>query len=331
MYARQSDAMTYMRRMGRADFFITMTCNPKWTEIASNLLPGQEAKDRPDVVTRVFRQKLKKMVDLLKKGLFGNVQAWLYSVEYQKRGLPHAHILIWLTSADRVRPDQIDQVVSAELPSKGDDPDLHNIVMAHMIHGPCGAINRSSPCMAEGQCSKNFPKNFCAVTEVAEDSYPRYRWRKPEEGGNTGVLPMRQRGHSVQQEVTNQWVVPYNPVLLRIFNCHINVEICTSIKSIQYVLKYVTKGTDQAVFQRTEHSREPIDEIALYQNARYVSSTEVAWRILEHPVHEHFPPVFGLAEHLENGQRVVFNEQNAHKRAQGPAPSTTLSLLRPLP
>ena len=95
MFERQSDAMAYVRRMGRADLFITFTTNPKWTEIIENLLAGQDPQDRPDIVARVFRQKIKKLMDFLKKGGFGKLRAYLYSIEYQKRGLPHAHILTW--------------------------------------------------------------------------------------------------------------------------------------------------------------------------------------------------------------------------------------------
>ena len=44
-----------------------------------------------------------------------------------------------------------------------------------------------------------------------------------------------------------------------------------------------------------------VDEISDYQNARYVSSNEAAWRILEFPIHERDPLVQQLAVHLENG------------------------------
>ena len=59
------------------------------------------------------------------------------------------------------------------------------------------------------------------------------------------------------------------------------VELCMSIKSIKYVLKYIQKGCDQAMFalQSTQ-----VDQIADYQNARYVSSNEAAWRILDFPI-----------------------------------------------
>ena len=105
-------------------------------------------------------------------------------------------------------------------------------------------------------------------------------------------------------------------------NCHCNVELCMSIKSIKYVLKYVHKGCDQAMFALRSSQ---VDEISDYQNARYVSSNEAAWRILEFPIHERDPPVQQVAVHLENGQRVYFTEDNALVRASGNPPKTTLT------
>ena len=51
------DAMAIVRKYGKPDLFITMTCNPKWCEIEENLLPGQSASDRPDIVARVSNIK----------------------------------------------------------------------------------------------------------------------------------------------------------------------------------------------------------------------------------------------------------------------------------
>ncbi len=50
----------------------------------------------------------------------------------------------------------------------------------------------------------------------------------------------------VEMEVDNSWVVPYCPVLSRMFNSHVNVEFCSSVKSIKYICKYVNKGSDMA-------------------------------------------------------------------------------------
>src|ERR1043165_9341430 len=95
--------------------FITFTCNPTWDEIKELLLPGQSSSDRHDITTRVFKQKLKSLMDLIvKHHVFGETRCWMYSIEWQNRGLPHAHILIWLI--EKVTPDQIHQIISAEIP-----------------------------------------------------------------------------------------------------------------------------------------------------------------------------------------------------------------------
>lgn len=71
-------------------------------------------------------------------------------------------------------------------------------------------------------------------------------------------------------EVDNKWVVPYNPLLSKAFNAHINVEICTSIKSIKYICKYINKGSDMAVFGLANNDPNRLDEISQYQLGRYV-------------------------------------------------------------
>ena len=67
------DAMALITAFGKPHIFLTITCNPKWPEITDNLLPGQKPEDRPDLVTRVFHLKLRKLLDdyerkLLRKG-----------------------------------------------------------------------------------------------------------------------------------------------------------------------------------------------------------------------------------------------------------------------
>ena len=109
-----------------------------------------------------------------------------------------------------------------------------------------------------------------------------------------------------QKVIDNRWVVPYNPWLLRHLKCHLNVEICSSVKSIKYVLKYVHKGCDQATFQVKDP---PVrGEVTDYINARYLGSTEAAWQILQLTMHGRHLAVFQLAVHLENGQRVFFTD-----------------------
>ena len=162
-----------------------MTCNPNWPEIRDQLLPSQSPHHRPDIIARVFQLKKNVMIKILTKNcIFGKAIAYVSSIEWQKRGLPHAHILLWLDPRHQIRPASIDAAISAELPNPENDSELHQIILTHMIHGPCGSLNPSSPCMRDGACSKMYPKEFLDQTESGIDGYPHYRRRKPEEGGH---------------------------------------------------------------------------------------------------------------------------------------------------
>jgi len=94
--------MAICREFHKPDLFITMTCNPKWSEIETELLPGQTAQDRPDLVARVFKLKMESFLDaVLKVQIYGEVAAHMAVVEWQKRGLPHLHLLLILRNCDR--------------------------------------------------------------------------------------------------------------------------------------------------------------------------------------------------------------------------------------
>ena len=113
------DAMSIIRKYGKSDLFITFTCNPEWIEIKRELKPFQKPNDRPDLIARVFNLKMKEITnDLFKKQIFGKCLAHLYVIEFQKRGLPHAHILIVLANEDKIQLNDIDLIVSAEIPIK---------------------------------------------------------------------------------------------------------------------------------------------------------------------------------------------------------------------
>jgi hypothetical protein len=55
-------------------------------------------------------------------------------------------------------PDDINNIISAEIPAETDDKQLHHLVKTHMIHGPCGLANRSSPCMKMVRALNFSPK-----------------------------------------------------------------------------------------------------------------------------------------------------------------------------
>src|SRR5580698_4045704 len=135
MAQNYQDAMAIVRNYGKPDYFITMTCNPKWPEISDNLIEGQSSEFRPDLIARVFKLKLQELLeDICKKHVLGTPTAIVHVIEFQKRGLPHAHILLILKTEDKPNnTESIDNVISAEIPDISSHPRLHAIVTKHMI------------------------------------------------------------------------------------------------------------------------------------------------------------------------------------------------------
>src|SRR5882757_7114127 len=80
------------------DLFITFTCNSQWPEIKRALLPCQTPADCPKLIDRVFNMyKTSLICDLTKNNIFGTSLAYIYTIEFQKRGLPHMHLLLTLS------------------------------------------------------------------------------------------------------------------------------------------------------------------------------------------------------------------------------------------
>lgn len=236
MREKYHEAMAIVVKFGKPDFFITMTCNPNWPEIRENHFNSLQQSDRPDLITRVFSIKLKTLIDdIIKKGVFGTVKAFVYTIEFRKRGLPHAHMLFILTDDYKIdTAEKIDRYICAEIPNFDCEPELYETVIQTMIDGPCCEQNPYAPCMENNECIKKFSKQFSQYTIAEVNGYPIYRRRKGVE------VQLRNRTED------NRFVVPFNKFLTRKYNCHISVESCQTVKAIKYIFKYIYKGYDCA-------------------------------------------------------------------------------------
>ncbi|XP_075099108.1 uncharacterized protein LOC107798197 [Nicotiana tabacum] len=166
-------------------------------EIKEHLIPTDESHNRPDLISRVFREKIEEFKkDILKRNIFGKVAAFMYTVEFQKRAA-------------------YNNIISAEIPDENAEPDLHSLVLKHMMHGPCGNLNPTNSCMKK--------KGYCK------------------------------------------------------FDCHLNVEICSDIKVVKYLYKYICKGHDKIAF--SVHNNDTNAEIDEIKAARWVSPPEAMWRL----------------------------------------------------
>jgi len=226
----------------------------------------------------------------------------IWVIVFQKRGLPHCHLLLILANKDKPQTiEDINKIVSSKIPDATLHPKAHETVKSCMLHGPCGPTHPMAPCMDQdtAKCTKEFPKPYSEATKQNNNGYPIYqRSKKPNNAVNKNGF-----------EFDNSRVVPFNYYLCTKYNAHINVEVCSSVTAVKYLFKYVYKGHDRVKFGFTENKQEEgNDEITNYLDGRYVSASESAWRILKFPMSGQYPATTRLSIHLENQQAVVFKE-----------------------
>ncbi|XP_055871668.1 uncharacterized protein LOC129923663 [Biomphalaria glabrata] len=324
-YAEQfEDAMAIVRRFGSPDFFITMTCNPEWPEIKEaarivteeGFVIQQRAQDRPDLVARVAKLKFETIIEeLYKKQIFGKVAAYVYTIEFQKRGLPHMHLLLIMRSEDKVHnPDELDDLISAEIPDNT-DPELRELVLKWMIHNPCGEHDLYASCMKNHNgkihCRFDFPKPFQETTSLVDDEKPKLRRRydsrldqqSPEFSHELAVYRKDKSGRRITRD--NRHVAPYNAYLLKLFNCHINVEFVGSIRAVKYLYKYIYKGHDCAYIKIVEEQKRiNYNEPDTYIEGRCITPPEACWRLSGNELQKKSHVVQRLDIHLPGHYRM---------------------------
>ena len=298
------NSMAICRKVGRPDFFITMTCNPRWPEITKTLakyfVKGTTANDIPTIVTDVFHTKVKELIkDLVEGQVLGPIVNYVYTIEFQKRGLPHAHILAALRSDCKLlEPGDIDRFITAELSDT--DSSLRYYQLRHMMHGPhvdglqCWDKEKK-------ECSKKFPKQFCDETDMTKDGFPKYRRRD----NRDKLYAYHAKRNGKVQYVDNRMVVPHNPFLLKKYDCHLNVNYCFSVRAVKYIHKYIHKLHDRARMEMKQHETKEVEK---YIDSRYIGPMEAAWRLNAIPLHDKSHTVVRLPVHLDDQQYVTFEE-----------------------
>ena len=98
---------------------------------------------------------------VLKQGIFGPCVAHVYSIEFQKCGLPHMHTLLFLKNEYKlISPEAVDSIISAQWPDPITQPRLFKNVKKFMVHQPCEVLKPDTPCMKNNKCIHGYPKPF---------------------------------------------------------------------------------------------------------------------------------------------------------------------------
>ena len=105
----------------------------------------------------MFQLQLNTLIHLTENHVLGISVAHIHVMEFQKRGLPHCNVLLILNNISKLQElEDIDNIISAELPDAEQQPELFQTIKNTVIHGPCGGLHINSPCMSENECRKDL-------------------------------------------------------------------------------------------------------------------------------------------------------------------------------
>ena len=109
-------------------------------------------RTNPVTTARHFQYRLEclmKDITLSDAKPLGEVLHFFYRIEFQQRGSPHAHGVLWIKDAPNLNTDDaktitnfVDKYISAVLPLEQDDPELFNLVTHLQRHTHSAACKK---------------------------------------------------------------------------------------------------------------------------------------------------------------------------------------------
>ena len=252
---RQAEVRAMCREFGDPDLMVTFTFVNKWDEVSATEQGLRELFNFPLDIRFCPMETLMIWKDRFsdaKKGKFGQlmtalgfgpVKHFIWRLEFQVRGAPHVHALIWL--ANRIPLAQLEKIMFATKPSPDDSPKLSCLVNGPMVH-TC-SLQRCKRGDPNARCRYGFPKAPCRDIHVSDD----------------GVLALPRGSDDAR-------IVEYSPALLLKWGGHCHIHVLRtqehpecSPNAIYYIVKYnfknepslrVDAGSD-ANFATLLHSR----------------------------------------------------------------------------
>jgi hypothetical protein len=240
----------------KCGFFITFTFNCGCPEICTLIGNTANPADYPDLCCRLSTLKFRQLLKLCSgpNGLFGPVKGWLWSLEYQKRGNKHWHLVLMLDPAMKVdtsTPEFVDQYISAKVPAEPviGEPDYeskkyyYDLVTSLYIHdcednpqAACRVVRPNGDCRFGLPVARHSERTVLHQTTQAGVTYAR-----PSENQGGNAFFKRCSGGRMKL-IDSRYVVPHNRVLTMLMGCHICVEFITQYSIWFYLFKYSYKA-----------------------------------------------------------------------------------------
>jgi hypothetical protein len=276
------NALQLISNFGSPHVFLTLTCNPNWPEIQSQLLQGQTAFNRFDVTVPVFKARLDMLCANIRRGKYfhgSKLTYELHVIEYQYRGLPHAHMVFRLEDGvDTDNPDRnalidfVNKYFIAEMPRfEGEE---HQNVF-HTEGTPPFTNAYKEKCR---ETVRKHNKHKCAVAingcKKADSDLCRRGYSNTETRPNTYLDETTDRIVYRRRHESDLLIVPYNLPMMMDWDSHLNIEYSGSSHCAMYIFKYAFKGAakNEPLEVSSERDTDSTDEITLHLRGRVTCS-----------------------------------------------------------
>ena len=251
-FVRQSELKCMVREWGSPTLFLTFSCAEYESPDIANYLRsvnnvsssyniGKLCTEDPISVSRQFSLKFHAFFNtVLKKGeVLGKVDHFYWKKEYQARGAPHYHVLLWIRDAPVIGQDDPDKVLSwiqeritCQIPDKETSPELHRLVTRYQMHKCSAYCKRKRKCSSGAfitRCRFGFPRQVCESAKLNSVS---------------DSLRSRKKIYELPRGDTEVRVNDYNPLLLMLWQANIDIQFVaeSSLALAHYVSGYVTKA-----------------------------------------------------------------------------------------
>ena len=240
-----------MREHGPPSLFLTFSCAEydsadiasylhKVNDVPNGYPIGKLCAEDPLSVSRKFSKKFHDFfnVVILKGEVLGKVNHFFWKKEYQMRGAPHYHVLLWIEKAPVIGVDSettvlrwIRERITCRVPDKVTNPELHRLVTKYQMH------------RCSSYCKRSVKVGGVFITRC-KFGFPR---PESDEGRINQVedcLKNRNKIYDLPRLFSEIQVNDYNPTLLLLWKANLDIQFISenSLALAHYVTGYVTKA-----------------------------------------------------------------------------------------
>ncbi|XP_073986899.1 uncharacterized protein [Rhodnius prolixus] len=258
---RRQELMT--RDFGAPTFFVTLSCAEydhsellqyiikinKDVPNVEKMSAGELCALDPTSVCRYYHRLIRNMFKFLINDkinpVLGFVEHYFWRVEYQERGAPHYHMLLWIRDSPEINNDSLKKVadfintyICARLPDPLESPVLHSYVRKYQMH-KCNSYCQRKYRVKQKiytKCRFGFPRKVTdelIINDIISTIASRVKGFGPK---RVYDLPRQRNEVSIND---------YNPVLLLAsggFNVDVQFVKDGDLRLVIYVTSYISKN-----------------------------------------------------------------------------------------